>query len=327
MKDLKTIAELLIKRGKVRGKPVGLSLFRETIPEGYEPIGAEPPCAIVRIAMDEGKKVYFDADHQDCLVGVHHAGILPGKREIVSGEYLSKTSSFFTYDAAARLKAGTPVLPTGMVKAIGAAPLDEVPEGVAVDWIICVANVQHANFIGTCRLAQEGIRPFCSFGSSLCGEIFAQPWHLQDIIITSGDQGGRMHNKIKSDQMFIVIPMQFVDFLPATLENVKVDVKTSRTMTKPAHSPFWKKMEDKAAGTVEPEEVEETSTDEITFSMPWDEEARSLLKKVPEGIIEMVVTNSEDFAKEKGYEMVTKKSMDEQMALMGTSIDEMLESL
>jgi len=61
--------------------------------------------------------------------------------------------------------------------------------------------------------------------------------------------------------------------------------------------------------------------------MPWNEDASSLLKNIPEGILEMVVENSEDFAKDKGYSEVSKKSMDEQMALMGTSIDEMLESL
>ena len=118
MVDLKEIAELLRTKGKVRGNPVGISLFRDEIPQGYEPI-QEPPCAIVRLAMDDGLKVYFDAEHHDCLVGMHHAGIIPGKKEIVSGEYLSKTSGFFSYDGAARLKAG-------MVHCNGAAmSLDE----------------------------------------------------------------------------------------------------------------------------------------------------------------------------------------------------------
>jgi hypothetical protein len=40
-----------------------------------------------------------------------------------------------------------------------------------------------------------------------------------------------------------------------------------------------------------------------------------------------VVENSEDFASDKGYSEVSRKSMDEQMAVMGTSIDEMMESL
>jgi uncharacterized protein (DUF169 family) len=132
MMDLKTVSEILVNKGKVRGKPVAISLFKDSIPQGYEPIESEP-CSIIHYAMDEGKKVYFDAEHYDCLVGVHHAGMIPGKREIVSGEYLSTTSSFFSYEGAARLKSGTRNLPPGMVKAIGAAPLDQVPNGVHVD--------------------------------------------------------------------------------------------------------------------------------------------------------------------------------------------------
>ena len=88
MSNLKEANDLLIKRGKARGKPVGISLFRDEIPKGYEPI-QDVPCSIVKYARDEGRKVYFDADHHDCLVGLHHSGILPGKKEIVSGEYLS----------------------------------------------------------------------------------------------------------------------------------------------------------------------------------------------------------------------------------------------
>jgi len=38
MTDLKAISDLLINKGKVRGKPVGISLFRDTIPEAYQPI-------------------------------------------------------------------------------------------------------------------------------------------------------------------------------------------------------------------------------------------------------------------------------------------------
>jgi uncharacterized protein (DUF169 family) len=97
MTDFKYISDILVKKGKVRGKPVAISLFRDSIPDGYEPIESEP-CTIVRYAMDEGKKVYFDAAHYDCMVGAYHAGMIPGKKEIVSGEYLSTTSNFFSYD-------------------------------------------------------------------------------------------------------------------------------------------------------------------------------------------------------------------------------------
>ncbi len=324
MSDLQRIHDLLIKKGKIRGNPVAISLFKDSIPAGYEPV-QDTPCAIVHHAMDNGKKVYFDADHHDCLVGVHHAGITPGCREIVSGEYLSLTSSFFSYDGAARLKSGTTVLPTGMCRAIGAAPLADVPEGVKVDWIVVVANPHHANFIASCRLAHEGISAHGSFGVSLCGEIFSEPWHKDNIIVTFGDVGGRMHNKIKQNEVFVVLPMRFTEYLPLTLENVKVDVKKSRTMTKPPHSPFWKKTETKSSETTTaPSETEDPGTNEVTFTMPWNDDARVLLKKVPEGILEMVVNNSEDFAKEKGYPEVSHKSMAEQMESMGMDLDDML---
>ena len=55
--DLKKTNDLLIKRGKARGQPIGISLFREEIPERYEPI-QDVPCSIVRYARDEGRKVY-----------------------------------------------------------------------------------------------------------------------------------------------------------------------------------------------------------------------------------------------------------------------------
>ena len=74
MTDLKKISEILVTKGKIRGKPVAISLFRDKIPDGYEPIESEP-CTIIRYAMEEGKKVYFDADHHDCLVGVYHSGM------------------------------------------------------------------------------------------------------------------------------------------------------------------------------------------------------------------------------------------------------------
>ena len=176
MTDWIKATNMLKTKGKIRGNPVGISLFRKSVPEGYRPI-QDTPCSIVRYSMDLGDRVYFDASHHDCLVGVHHAGITPGGPQIVSGEYLSRPSSIFTYEGAARLKSKTPVLPTGMVRAIGAAPLDEVPQGVDVDWIVVVCKPHHANFIAGCRLGREGIPPYGSFGTSLCGEIFAQPWH------------------------------------------------------------------------------------------------------------------------------------------------------
>ncbi len=323
MVDWKEICSVIMKKTKVRGKPVAVSLFRDAIPAGYEPI-QEPPCAIVHAAMDEGRRVYFDADHHDCYVGVHHAGIVPGKKEIVTGEYLSKTSSFFTYEGAARLKAGTHSLPPGYVKAIGAAPLDEVPEGVQVDWIVAVCNAHDACILGGCRMARDGVQPYGTFGTSLCGELFAVPWYIENVMVVGGDFGGRMHNRIKQDQLFVIIPARFADTIPKLLLDIKVDVKTSREMTKPPWSPFWQK-KDKAAKAAEPvEPAPAAGGEEPAFTMDWDDEARALVKKVPEEMREMIIGNAEQYAKENSYAAVSMKSMREQMAKMGMDLDEMM---
>jgi histone H3/H4 len=58
--------------------------------------------------------------------------------------------------------------------------------------------------------------------------------------------------------------------------------------------------------------------------MDWDDEAKELMKKVPEGIMEMAVGNAEEFAREKGYKQVTKKSIDELMESLGMNMDDML---
>jgi uncharacterized protein (DUF169 family) len=321
MADLKTLSDMIVSKAKVRGKPVAISLFRDVIPAGYEPI-QDTPCAIIRYAMDEGKKVYFDADHHDCYVGVHHAGIVPGKKEIVAGDYLSKTSAFFTDEGAARLKAGTYCLPPGMVKAIGAAPLDEVPKGVQVDWIVVVTNPHNACILGGCRLCQDGVQPYGTFGTSLCGELFAVPWYIKNVMVVGGDFGGRMHNRIKQDQLFIIIPMEFAPMIPNILCNVKVDVKASREMTKPPHSPFWQK-KDQSAFSDEPAVPEEPG-EEPVFSMPWEADAQAMLKKVPVEMLEMIVGNSEQYAKESGYAEVSMKSIREQMEKLGMDLDEML---
>ena len=325
MTDFAKLTDIMVKKAKVRGKPVGVSLFRDRIPDAYEPI-QDTPCAIIRYAMDEGRRVYFDAEHHDCLVGVHHAGITPGKREIVTGEYLSKTSSFFSDEGAARLKAGTYCLPPGMVTAIGAAPLDDVPAGVSVDWIVAVCNPHNANSLGGCRLCQEGIPPYGTFGTSLCGELFAVPWYIQNVMVVGGDFGGRMHNRIKQDQLFVIIPIRFADYIPCVFEDMKVDVKRSREMTKPPHSPFWQKKDDKESEEALKEPASEAQKTTV-YTMPWDNDARELMKKVPEGIIEMVIGNAEEYARENGYDKVSRKSMEEQMEKMGMNLDEMLNAV
>jgi len=323
--NYEAISNLLIKKGKVRGKPVAISLFKDSVPSGYEAID-DTPCAIVRYAMDDERRVYFDATHHDCLVGLLHAGIEPGKKEIVTGAYLSETGDFFTTEGAARLKSSDAVLPPGMVCAIGAAPLNNVPESVHVNWIVVVCNAHNANSIAGCRMCTEGVRADAVFGTSLCVELFATPWQRRNILVASGDFGGRMHNRIKQDQVFVIIPVEHAQLLPAMLENIRVDVKKSRQMTKPAHSPFWTK-KDKAAAdstSVDTEPAAVPEGKEPVLSMPWDAESQALINKVPEEMREMIIGNAEDYAQENDYAEVSMKSMREQMEKLGMDLDEMM---
>ncbi len=106
MPDLKAIAEVLILTAGIRGKPVGMTLFRDGPPAACESI-QEESCTIARPATDDGRAIYFDAGHHDCLAGVYHCGMIAGKPEIMSGEYPSIASSFFTCGGAARRASGT----------------------------------------------------------------------------------------------------------------------------------------------------------------------------------------------------------------------------
>jgi hypothetical protein len=209
-----------------------------------------------------------------------------------------------------------------MVKAIGAAPLDQVPEGVKVDWIVAVCKPHHANFLAGCRVIQDGITPYGGFGTSLCGEIFSTPWYERNVVVTFGDMGGRMFNRFKQDELVVVIPTEYVDNIQKLLVDVQIDTKANLAFTKPPNSKFWEKLDKGETKDKEPEEAEHPSVP--TFTMEWDEEAKEILKKVPEGIVDFVVENAESFAQKKGYDCVSRKSLDEQMKEMGMDLDEML---
>ncbi|MEE9504858.1 MAG: PCP reductase family protein, partial [Thermodesulfobacteriota bacterium] len=129
---------------------------------------------------------------------------------------------------------------------------------------------------------------------------------------------------IKQDQLFVIIPHKFLDYLPGFFKEIKLDVKATRRMTKPPHSSFWQK-EKAASGKEEVPPVAEEQADvsAIKFTMAWDAEAKEMMKKVPEGIVEMAVNNSEEFAREKGYKKVTKKSIEELMDSLGMNLDDM----
>jgi hypothetical protein len=200
-----------------------------------------------------------------------------------------------------------------------------VPDGVAVDWVVAVCNPHNANNIAGCRACKEGILPHAEITNSLCAALFATPWHVKNVVFATGDFGGRMHNRMKQDQVFVIVPDQFLHYIPLLLNDMKVDVKESRKMTKPAHSSFWQEGDGEKGGTAaKPPAAETGEAPAATFTMEWDDEAREMMKKVPEGILEMAIGNSEEFARQKGYAKVSKKSIQELMESLGMNLDDML---
>lgn len=312
--DLERIADLLRRRGHVRGNPVAISLFHEEIPPAYAGRMVEP-CAIVSCAMDQGERVYVDAEHQTCLAGAWQAGFLEPAEEISSGSYLADNMPFFTTIAARRVKSGENVLPQGTVRAIGAAPLDQVPEGIHVDWLVVVCEPVQAATIGGVRTAVDGTPPRGAAGTSLCGELFAVPWHDRNVIITPGDMGGRMFNHVKPSEMFVIIPMEYAGHL-TTLLSTTPDVGAVMDAIKPGY------LDARAARrAARAERVEDAD------AIVWDAEAADLLARAPEAIREFARPTMEEFALEHGYRRITMAVMAEQMEGVGMSLDDVLAML
>jgi uncharacterized protein (DUF169 family) len=161
--DLKLLNSLLVERLKVKRRPVAISYCADAPPPGYEPANVVA-CAIVREA-EAGRRVYVDAQHHDCWVGQYHLGWLPKAQPLITeGEYLTMAQGFFTPEGARRNKAQSNSLPAGSIAALAAAPLDEVPEGVAVDTLICVTDPMHAMQIAGAASVREGTFPIGEIG-------------------------------------------------------------------------------------------------------------------------------------------------------------------
>ena len=220
MIDFKKLSESLV--GKVRGNPVAISLFKEEIPASYQQQKVVP-CSIVRHAMDKGEIVSFDQHHHDCTTGVYTAGVDPGTEEIRNGQYLARNIPSYTDLGAERIKTGDYVLPQNTVVGIGAAPLARVPQGIHVDWVVVVCTPHWANFIGGARTVLDGTPPRGACGSSFCSDLFATPWHDDNVVITPGDLGGRMNNRLKPEEMFVVVPNQYLESLFSIMTMLKLE--------------------------------------------------------------------------------------------------------
>ena len=301
--------------GKVRGNPVAVSLFYSEIPDSYQKKKVVP-CSIVRHAMDKGEVVSFDKHHHDCTTGVYTAGVHEGTEEIRNGQYLAVNIPVYTDEAAMKIKSGDYVLPQNTVAGIGAAPLLDVPENVKIDWVVVVCNPHWANFIGGARTVVDGTPPRGACGSSFCSDLFATPWHDDNVVITPGDLGGRMNNRLKPEEMFVVIPSKYLESLLTIMTSIP-DARAVLEATKPEDSDYWKKR-DRAKQAKEKidQSIEEDSFD-TKISMSWSAEAKAMIAKAPSGILEMAINNVEDFARDNGIDAIDENVVIDQMKSVG----------
>jgi len=314
--NISAICEVL--EGKVRGKPVAVTHFPDGIPDSYTGVKVDP-CGILRHAMDEGRVVYFDREHQDCLHGAFITGVHEGNEQISSGRILTDYIPAYNLDAAHSFNSGKSVLPQGTVKGIGAAPLDNVPAGIEVHWIVVVCRPQWAGMIGAARSVTDGVMPSTAAGNSFCTDAFVTPWYEDNVVMTPGDYGGRMNNKLKPEEMFVIIPSKYADNLVKILAATP-DVKGLYEATRPEDSEYWEKQKAKAERAAQREGG--SGTDKaaelgLKISMDWEEAALEMIAGAPKFVRKFAVGNVEDFAEEKGYDCVTVAVVEEQMENAG----------
>lgn len=308
--DLIALADVLKRKGHVRGEPVAISLFHTEIPSGFSGRRVEP-CAIVHHAMDLGETVYVDAEFQNCLAGAWQAGFIDPPEEIKTGRYLADGIPGFEPDAAREVKTGLNVLPQGMLRGIGAAPLIAVPDGVHIDSVVVVCEPVYAATIGGARTVIDGTPPRGAAGTSLCGELFALPYHEENVIITPGDMGGRMFNKIKPSEMFVIIPLRYATHIerllagtpdvPALMESIKPGYAADRT-----------------------ERLRERAARQGTTPIHWDDDARALLERAPEAVREFAEPTLIEYAQANGHERITIAVIHEQMESVGMRLNDVL---
>jgi uncharacterized protein (DUF169 family) len=234
--DLKHLNTLLIERMRVKRRPVAITYCADGPPEGYAPVEVVA-CAIVKQA-ESGRRVYVDAGHHDCWVGQYHLGLLPDASQFIThGEYLTMAQQFFTPEGARRNKEQSASLPAGTIKALAAAPLDDVPEGVPVDLLICICDAQRAMQIAGAASVREGTFPIGELGPSACASIFATPWHTRNSVFALGDGGGRMHNQVAPGELFVSIPRHHFKYIVELIENFRIDPVKMREVIMPSHAP------------------------------------------------------------------------------------------
>ncbi len=295
--DAQAICKVL--DGKVRGRPVAISRFLDQPPSGFDGLKVDP-CQILRHAMDDGRRVYFDRQHQDCLHGAYITGVHPGNEQIRSGALLTDYIPVYEADAAYQFNSGEYILPQGTVKGFCAAPLDDLPGDFDVEWVVMVCTPAVAALAGAARAVKDGTRPDTAAGNSFCTDLFVTPMLNDNVIVTTGDMGGRMNNKLREAELFVIIPAKWAENLVAIIGDTP-DVKGIYEATRPEDSPYWERQKaksERAANSDDSRRIKEKYG--LETSMPWDEEALAAIMKAPKFVRKMAVGNVEDYAEEQG---------------------------
>ena len=219
--SLNYVYEIIMDKMKVERRPVAVTFCEDTPPEGYELLN-EPACTLIKEGAS-GRKVYVDSNNNACFVGLYHTGMHPGMDMIKDGSYLTMSQGMFTAEGARINKETTPNLPQGLYKAIAVAPLNEVPEGVAVHLMAVICDPQRAMMISGAALARTGSLPFGEVGWSVCSSLYALPFHNRRSLFTIGDGGGRIHNSLKPSELFAVVPAKDMKYIIEMIENFAIN--------------------------------------------------------------------------------------------------------
>ena len=312
--DYQAICEVL--DGKIRGHAVAIRRFEADPPASFDGLKVDP-CQILRHAMDDGRRVYFDREHQDCIHGAFITGVHPGNEQIRSGRLLTDYIPAYNLDAAHTFNSGEYILPQGTVKGFCAAPLSNLPDDFEPEWVVLVCTPATAALAGAARAVKDGTRPDTAAGNSFCSDLFVTPIYTDNVVVTTGDMGGRMNNKLKESEMFVIIPVRWLEGL-LDIFGKDPDVKGIYEATRPEDSVYWQRQQDKAARAATALTGKEAAERlGLTISMPWEQEALDAIARAPRFVRAMAVGNVEDYAEEKGHATITLAVVEAQAESVG----------
>jgi uncharacterized protein (DUF169 family) len=306
--------------GKIRGNPVAVTLFTGEIPPDYSAHKVDP-CAVLRLARDGDEPVMVDRTTHDCTHGQFLMGFGEGSEVIKTARLLPLYISAYSQQGSTAVNSGDYTFPQGALTGIGAAPLDRVPAGVAVDSIVLVCTPFWASSLGAVRTVEDGTPPSAAAGSSFCSDAFATTYYTENVILAPGDVGGRMNNKLRPEEMFVVIPARWANNIVRVLE-ATIDVRGLYEATRRDDSEYWdrkQRREERAEEFKRSFAADEARKRGLTISMEWEVEALDQVASSPKFVRKFAVGNVEDYARDHDIDLVTLDVIKAQMSDAGVA--------